>query len=209
MKVALCPLPTALLSRDRQGADLRAAANAEPGFRARPGKRTIGVDPVHQSFADQYFLTPDLPRTDAVVEVFRTSGLVTRIRVTQSSVAPALFVRRSDDRDYAAATHADGSAISGSERARVGETISVYASGLGPTNPPVESDRSFSGAAATVNPAIVRVGGVGALALFSGLVGPGLYQINRIVPALPPGDHVVEVEVDGSKSQRFVYLAVD
>jgi uncharacterized protein (TIGR03437 family) len=41
------------------------------------------------------------------------------------------------------------------------------------------------------------MGGKPATVLFSGIVGPGLYQINVVVPAIPPGDQPVQATVGG------------
>jgi uncharacterized protein (TIGR03437 family) len=48
--------------------------------------------------------------------------------------APGLFSQFVNGQSFAAATHADGSEISAASPARKGETISLYATGLGPTN---------------------------------------------------------------------------
>jgi uncharacterized protein (TIGR03437 family) len=92
--------------------------------------------------------------------------------------------------------------------ARPGEILALYATGLGATNPPVPAGTLFSGAAPLVDSATVTIGGVSVPASWAGLVGPGLYQVNVIVPNLPAGDQALKVEVDGASSQPGVFVTV-
>ena len=72
--------------------------------------------------------------------------------------------------------------------------------GFGATNPPVAAGRIVSGAAPTVNPVTVTIGGVRGTVLFSGIVAVGLYQINVVVPSVPSGNQAVQAVVDGVDS---------
>jgi uncharacterized protein (TIGR03437 family) len=80
---------------------------------------------------------------------------------------------------------------------RVGEQLLLYGVGFGPTNPSVPTGQSFSGAAPTVYPVAVTIGGVRADVAFSGLTEAGLYQFNVTVPGVSSGDQMVQATVNG------------
>ncbi|MDE3166009.1 MAG: SBBP repeat-containing protein [Acidobacteriota bacterium] len=88
-------------------------------------------------------------------------------------------------------THADYTLVTPSNPARAGETIIIFASGLGPVKPPVST-----GAAAPLSPLSmtlashpVTIGGQDAAVTFEGLAPgfAGLYQVNVLVPTVAPG----------------------
>jgi uncharacterized protein (TIGR03437 family) len=83
---------------------------------------------------------------------------------------------------------------------KVGETLILYGVGFGPTNPPVSAGQSYSGAAATVNPVQITIGGVPAVVAFSGITGAGLYQFNITVPNVASGDQALQAIVAGVQS---------
>ena len=62
--------------------------------------------------------------------------------------------------------------------AKAGDTIELFAVGLGPTNPAVPAGQAFSGAAPTTNPVTLLINNVSVTPTFAGLSGAGLYQIN-------------------------------
>lgn len=86
----------------------------------------------------------------------------------------------------AAVTHADGSLVSTSSPARAGEVLTLYATGLGPTTPPVDFGQQFSqDKVHAVNaPVTVTVDGKPTEVLYAGGY-PGAvdtYQINFRLP---------------------------
>jgi uncharacterized protein (TIGR03437 family) len=92
--------------------------------------------------------------------------------------------------------------------ARPGEILVLYATGLGPTDPPVTPGLVFSGAARTTDPVAVTVGGMDAPVAFAGLVSPGLYQLNATVPNVAPGDQALLIKANGVSSQPGVFAAI-
>jgi uncharacterized protein (TIGR03437 family) len=88
-------------------------------------------------------------------------------------------------------THADYSLVTANSPAHAGETIIIFATGLGPVMPAVATGVAapLSPLTATVQPSVVTVGGQRAAVAFSGLAPgfAGLYQVNVLVPAVPPG----------------------
>ncbi len=83
-------------------------------------------------------------------------------------------------------THADGSTVAAGNPVVPGETLVIYATGLGPTNPSVDTG-AFADAtvlATTVNAPSVAIDGMPINVVFSGLTPGfvGLYQIDAQVP---------------------------
>jgi uncharacterized protein (TIGR03437 family) len=73
--------------------------------------------------------------------------------------------------------------------AKAGDTIELFAVGLGPTSPAVPAGQAFSGSAPTTNPLTLLINNVSVTPAFAGLSSAGLYQINLTVPAaLGTGD---------------------
>jgi uncharacterized protein (TIGR03437 family) len=68
--------------------------------------------------------------------------------------------------------------------AKAGDTIALFALGLGPTSQTVAAGQAFSGATPTTYPVTLLVNNMTLAPIFSGLAGAGLYQINL---TLPPG----------------------
>jgi len=78
-----------------------------------------------------------------------------------------------------------------------GETLQLFGVGFGPTTPTVLAGRLFSGSAPTNDTVTVTIDGVAAMVTYSGLIEAGLYQINVVVPQLPPGDMQIQAIVNG------------
>ena len=90
-----------------------------------------------------------------------------------------------------------------------GETIVLYATGLGPTDPPLAAGVAVSAPANLAAPAKVFFGDIQASEVpFAGAIANGVYQINVKVPAtVASGDVPLTVEVGGERSQRDLYIA--
>jgi uncharacterized protein (TIGR03437 family) len=100
-------------------------------------------------------------------------------------------------------THGDGTVVSNIRPARAGEELVAYATGLGQTDPPLTTGQPAAQSSPTVtafaidfnyraNALATQPGAVGAstaIPLFTGATKGyvGLYQINFVVPAFPPG----------------------
>lgn len=85
------------------------------------------------------------------------------------------------------AQHSDFTLVDDARPARPGESLVMYLSGMGPTNPPVATNvqSPLSPLAQVVTQPIVTIAGENATVLFAGLTpgGIGLYQINFTVPS--------------------------
>lgn len=121
--------------------------------------------------------------------------------------AAAVIARSDGGMDYAGPDRLFGSELT-TRPVIPGETLELYATGLGPTDPSVPAGQVFAGAAPLIDPVTVTIGGQPAAVGFCGLAGVGLYQLNVTVPALPRGDQEIVVTVDGVSSQPGVYAAV-
>jgi uncharacterized protein (TIGR03437 family) len=93
--------------------------------------------------------------------------------------------------------------------AQAGDTIELFALGLGPTHPPVPAGQPFTGAAPTANAVNVLINNASVTPAFAGLSGAGLYQLNLTVPVgLGAGDVPVETLVGGAHTQSGVVLSL-
>ncbi len=89
-----------------------------------------------------------------------------------------------------------------------GETIILYATGFGPTNPALPTGQLVTTPAALANTAQAAIGGVTAPVTFAGLIAPGLYQLNVTVPSVPNGDAALSATVGGVSTQTGVVVTV-
>ena len=94
-------------------------------------------------------------------------------------------------------------AVAGENR-RPGETISIYATGLGAVRPPLPAGAAapLDPLSTTVSETVVVIGGTRAPARFSGLAPlfAGLYQVDAVIPPGLAGGTQVSVEIGGRAS---------
>jgi uncharacterized protein (TIGR03437 family) len=143
----------------------------------------------------------------AAIVPFETTAPIAQIQVvnnqTQSNVVtefvnattPGVFTNPAGGVGYAAAEHADGSLVTPSNPAQVGETIAVYVTGLGDVFPSI-SDGSPGVAGSTSNTITAYVNNTAATVAYAGLA-PGLvalYQVNVQIPSgVPSGDSYLDI----------------
>jgi uncharacterized protein (TIGR03437 family) len=137
------------------------------------------------------------------------------LNAAQTAFAPALFMFDPLGRKYVAAVRSDGQFLGPANLypgltvpARAGDVILLYGTGFGPTDPTTDFGKTFAGAPPTANPVTATIGGVPATVQFAGLVAPGEYQFNVLVPSVPSGDSLVVLKVGGVSIQPGAYLAV-
>lgn len=170
-------------------------------------------------------LNIQVPQTDkdgpVQVIVITRAGASAPASVEVRSKAPNLFAYASPNSRYPAAliARSDGGvdylcpeglfgAGLPTRPARPGETILLYGTGFGPTTPRVGSGQVFSGAARIVGEVSVTIGGAKATVQFAGLISPGLYQLNVVVPAVAAGDQPLGMTVDGVSAQTNLVVPV-
>jgi len=149
------------------------------------------------------------------VQVTNASGTATGTATLQQ-YAPAFFTLPGK---YAAAVHVDGTltapvgffgGAATSRSAQPGEVVQIYGTGFGPTSPAVTAGQLFTGAPPLLDLSQlhIRIGGVPATVQFAGLVVPGEYQINVVVPALPDGDQAITADIGGVFTQSGLSIPI-
>ena len=122
-------------------------------------------------------------------------------RLPLGDASPGIFQSEEGDSFF----QDNGTPVSEIAPAQPGETLSLFASGLGAVNPPIvsQSRAPFFPLTTTTNLPVVRVGGIQAEVLFSGLVPGtvGRYRVNFAVPAGLAGNVQVVVEMGGVTSK--------
>ena len=137
----------------------------------------------------------------------------TAVTVQVQDVAPAFFMQ--PDFKHVIATHADGTMIgpagtAGETPAAPGETVVLYGTGFGATNPAAPEGMVIT----TPLPLaagfpIVMFNGVAGQVMYSSLTYAGLFQINVTIPAsAPSGDVPVVAQVGSTMSPSGAVIAV-
>jgi uncharacterized protein (TIGR03437 family) len=131
----------------------------------------------------------------AQIQVNNNGVLSNVVTTFVNLTAPGVFTVPPGGVGYGAVLHADYSLVTEQSPAQVGETVSVYLTGLGTTNP-VIPDGSAGVVSQTNNTIDVYIGGVEATVGYSGLAPQlaGLYQLNVTVPSgVTTGDNTLEI----------------
>jgi uncharacterized protein (TIGR03437 family) len=94
--------------------------------------------------------------------------------------------------------------------AKAGDSVQLYAVGLGPTNPPIVAGKPLTvNSAPTINPVTLHINNVSITPGFAGFDTSILYQINLTIPAgLGTGDVPLSVTVAGAQTQSGVYISL-
>jgi len=159
-------------------------------------------------------LTPPDAMSGPVQVVVTNNGATSASFTAQAQpLSPSFFVFSGGP--YVAAVHANGSLIGpaglypgSSTPAKPGETILLYANGFGPTNVPVVNGSLTQSGTLSPLP-VVTIGGRPATVQFAGLVAPGEFQFNVVVPpGAPDGDQPLTATYNGLTTQSGTLLAV-
>lgn len=200
------------------------------------GGTTVAIDgkPAPISFASPTQINALVPATNTLgsvsVVVSNANGTGAPGTLTLAPASPGLFTFSQNQGRYAAGIVLDsggfeylgptgllGSTVQ-SRPAKAGDSIQIYGTGFGPTVTPLNPELSASvayplahtGPDITLPLAQVTIGGVPAQLQFCGIVAPGLYQINAVVPpGLTPGDQPVKVTLlSGPTVPQTTFIAV-
>jgi minor extracellular serine protease Vpr len=125
------------------------------------------------------------------------------VTASLSDYSPAFF---EGTPGVVAALDATSRLITAANPARGGQTVELFANGLGPvTNQPASGDPAPSSVLAeTKTLPTITIGGQTAAVAFSGLAPgfPGLYQVNVVVPpGLSPGVQPIDIAIGGRTSK--------
>lgn len=148
-------------------------------------------------------LPSDAAATATQVQVRNPGGISEKVPLTVQANAPALFTL---DGTYVWATHADGGLVgktgllpsATTTPAAPGETVILYGTGLGTTNPALIPGQLPTDAAGLATLPQVTIGGAAATVVSAGVVpgSAGVYQIHVQVPAdAASGDQPVVVQL--------------
>lgn len=149
---------------------------------------------------------------DVALVVKNAAGESAPVTVRLSNISPVVFAPTPNGDRFNAylvdnATAAlYGAAPAGSRPAKPGDVVQLYALGLGPTNPPLVTDRVAPVAAVTNTPT-VRFGQTAAEVFGAALIAPGLYQINLRVPDVD-GEVPLTIEIGGQTSPANTFILV-
>ena len=135
----------------------------------------------------------------------------------QGRYIAAVVLDSSTSFEYLAPAGLLGSAAQ-SRPAKAGDTIVLFGTGFGPTTTPLNPEiaatvaypLAHTGGDISTPLAQVTIGGQAAQLLFCGIVNPGIYQINAVLPAgLSAGDQPVKVTLlSGPSVTQTVFIPV-
>jgi uncharacterized protein (TIGR03437 family) len=157
---------------------------------------------------------PNLALGPVQVQVIESMTSSSTVTVQSAQISPSLFVF--DAPGHVVAQHVPGFSAVGpttlypgvTTPAHPGEEIALYANGFGSTTATVVAG-SASQSGDLTGPAQVLVNNINASVLFSGLVGPGLYQFNVILPSsLPDGDLPISILYANQSTQAGTVITV-
>ena len=154
---------------------------------------------------------PDALSGTAPVTVSNSAGTAS-FPIAAQSISPSFFVFNGGP--YVAAEHAVGSFVGpttlypgNSAPALPGETIMIYANGFGPTSVAIVTGSEVQ--SGTLNPLpVVTIGGINATVVYAGLVLPGEFQFNVVVPAPLTGDQPIVATYNGVTTQAGALLSI-
>ena len=159
-------------------------------------------------------LTPPDAMSGRVQVVVTNNGAVSANFTAQAqTLSPSFFVFNGGP--YVAATHADGTLLGpgslypgSTTPAKPGETIVLYANGFGQTSTPVISGSILQSGTLSPQP-VIKIGGTTATVQFAGLVSPGEFQFNVVVPAsLGNGDQPITAAYGGVSTQSGALITI-
>ncbi len=159
-------------------------------------------------------LTPPGAISGSVQVQVTTNGAISaNFTAKAQAESPSFFVFNGGP--YIAATHVNGSYLGPTSLypglttpAQPGETIVIYANGFGSTSTPVVSGSETQSGTLSPMP-VITIGGVAAKVTFAGLVAPGEFQFNVVVPLLlANGDQPTMAMYNGLTTQAGTLITV-
>jgi uncharacterized protein (TIGR03437 family) len=86
--------------------------------------------------------------------------------------------------------------------------VVIFANGFGPTSTPVISGAITQSGSLLPMP-VIQVGGITATVPFAGLILPGEFQFNVIIPTnVPAGDQTITATYNGSTTQAGSIITI-
>jgi uncharacterized protein (TIGR03437 family) len=160
-------------------------------------------------------LAPPDSTTGPVQVMVTNNGVASAAATVQlAATAPTFFIYKNN---AIAALHSDDVSIVGdttlfpgsSTPAAPGETIVLFGTGFGATNPAYPTGQMITQAYPLAGTLTVTIAGAPATVTFAGLTGAGVYQFNATVPtSTPAGDQPVVATINGVSTQTGATIAV-
>jgi uncharacterized protein (TIGR03437 family) len=169
---------------------------------------------------------PNDSNTGPVSVVVKTGAGTATSTVTLAQFAPSFLLFPDDKHVTGIIVRSDGSGSQGggtydflgptgnslgfpTVAAKAGDSVQLYAVGLGPTSPPVPAGQTFSSSAPTNNQVNLLINNMSVLPSFAGIDSSLLYQINLTIPAgLGTGDVPLLATVGGAQTQSGVVISL-
>uniref|UniRef100_Q022E8 Uncharacterized protein n=1 Tax=Solibacter usitatus (strain Ellin6076) TaxID=234267 RepID=Q022E8_SOLUE len=164
-----------------------------------------------------YFISPGQVNAQApsnisgtfTVQVVRLGLASNTLTAPVAQIQPGLYYYQVGAKDYAAALFADytimgdPAVVPGTRKAKPGDIIQLYASGLAvsQSGSAITSPVPVAGVGVTIGTAAADVS-------FAGLVAPGQFQVNFTVPQLPDGEYSIKVSASGKTSPSNVLFEI-
>ncbi len=144
--------------------------------------------------------------TQYQLSVVTQTGLSVPQTLTVAPAQPGIFTSNGEGTGQGSIVKSDGVTLAqAGTPAAIGETITIYCTGLGIVSPAVVEGVAPTTSSRTVDPVTVTIGGVNAPVAYSGVTPglPGMNQVNAIVPSgIATGDSVpVQITIAGQSSQ--------
>ena len=149
---------------------------------------------VHRWDTDPSSLSGSVP-----VEVITAQGRSDPLPATRNGCSPGLFRLPVEGGKWVIANAPDGTLIGKpglipgltTRPARPGDVLAGYGTGFGPTNPATPAGQLVSTPAVLAKSAYLDTEYGQISPVWAGLIGPGLYQLNFVVPDVDDGDYQI------------------
>lgn len=156
---------------------------------------------------------PDAMQGPVTVQVTTGAGTSAPYTAQAQPLSPSFFVFNGGP--YVAATHVGGAYIGLpslypglTTPAKPGETVVLYANGFGPTSTAVVSGSEAQSGSLSPLP-VITIGGIQAAVQFAGLVAPGEFQFNVVVPPnVPSGDNAITATYNGADASPAAMITI-
>ena len=135
----------------------------------------------------------------AQVQVINNGAASNTVTMQVAATAPGILTQLQNGLGYGDVVHQDGTLVNASHPAQIGETVSVFLTGLGTVNPLIPDGAAGpdSPLSLTTNSIMAFVGGTTASISYAGLAPElaGLYQINLNIPSgVTAGDNNLDIQ---------------
>jgi uncharacterized protein (TIGR03437 family) len=164
--------------------------------------------PIYYVSSGQVSVIVPYETTESVAQIQVVNNQSSSNVVTElvNATTPGLFTVPAGGIGYAAAEHADGSLVSPSHPAQVGETIAVFVTGLGDVLPSI-ADGAPGVSSATTSKITASVNNLTATIAYAGLAPTlvGLYQVNVQIPSgIAAGDWYLDISGPDSYTSEAI-----